>query len=78
MPPGVVSVAFVACGSAGRISGSSELAFGLSIGARIARTREGVGVNGGTFDFLGLRLLLGVVGRAGFLKSSSSVGEMVV
>ena len=71
MPPGVVRVAFVACGSAGRISGGREVVFGLSIGARIARTREGVGVNGGTFDFLGDRLLLGVVGKAGVLKVSS-------
>ena len=45
---------------------------GLSKGARMAFTSEGVGVRGGALDFVAVRLLLGVEGKAGFLKLASS------
>ena len=43
----------------------------LSIGARMDLTSEGVGVRGGALDFMVVRRLFGVLGKAGFLKLTS-------
>lgn len=75
VPPGVTRGALVTCGPTGRSGGGVALSrFAERYGSRMALTRLGVGVNGGTFDCLGGPLLAFLTGVSGTLNSGSSAG----